>query len=353
VVGVRQAHERLGRAVPLEDRQTAGRRDGAVQGGGKRSRAGDGQPKAGELGGTTRHLQAVVHRRHAEEQRAAESSAGAEDLVDAEMRQEHGGGAGVQRPEQPDAEAMGVEHREGVHEAVRRRPAPGRTQRLGIGQQAGVGVGSALRLAGRARGEEDEGDIEGLRRVEPVTGHLRWEGGGAVPGGGAGLDDLHGGVDLLHAAPKGRIFGHAGCRPHLGDDVAKLGSRQRRVHRHEDEAGSEDGDDGDGGSERPSRAKENAVAGREAAGDELSGQPTARGLQLPAGHHAAALALDKGGRLRIGRPSPHPAGRQRAGGRRHRVRCRWRQRAPTGATTPLRAPCGGCPRSRRSAPARR
>src|SRR4029453_7828454 len=84
---------------------------------------------------------------------------GVEHGVDLEPGQDDRRRPGEQSAVQPDAQAVDVEERQGQQQAVGRRPAPCALDRRRRGQEVAVAQRNALRGAGRARREHQQGRV--------------------------------------------------------------------------------------------------------------------------------------------------------------------------------------------------
>ena len=152
VHGVRDEHAGLRHPVALEAHLAGARRDARVEIRRERRGARHEQAQPRERRRARVIGEAVQHGRDAEEQRGLFALHCVEHRVGIEARQQQRGRARLERAVQRDAEAVHVEERQRVHEAIVGCPAPREAQRFGRGVEVPVREQRSLRPPGRARG---------------------------------------------------------------------------------------------------------------------------------------------------------------------------------------------------------
>ena len=201
------------------------------------------------------------------------SSAASAAAVRIEAGQEDGRSPGQQGAVDADGQAVGVEDREAVDQAVLSRPPPRQRHRLRGRQQVPVPEHRTLRDAGGTRGEADQRGVVGVGgvdrtrvavgKVEVGSGHHDRPGGGpAHPLGLVGaVDDGGGGPDIT-------------------DDVAQLPLRVGGIGRHHHQSGPQRPDVGHQRRHRRRCRPHHPVPGHQAGGAEPPGGPTGGLLEL-------------------------------------------------------------------------
>ena len=169
----------------------------------------------------------MVHGGNAEEQRGVLGLRRLGHGVRFEAGEQNGRGAGQQGAVDAHAQSVGMEHGQGMDQAVVGLPAPGHPHRLGGGQQVPVPQDGSLRCTGRARRVADEGRVIRSRLVK---------------GTGVGIGQVDVGVDDLHRTSRGpshpvRLLGavddggnRAGVEHHVGELALGVGHVGRDHH---------------------------------------------------------------------------------------------------------------------------
>ena len=228
-----------------------------------------------------------------------------EHRVGIEARQQQRRRARLERAVQRHAEAVHVEERQRVHEAVVGRPAPGEAQRLGGGVQVAVREQRPLRPPGGARGVGEQRGRLGRDAVE--RGHRAVAPARARARARAARDRAPRAARRAPSSSTSAARGRASA-----EQLRELGGPVGGVRGQHDEAEPQAGDVGHRERERARRAHEHALARAQAR--RVRGAPPRAPTPPRAGPTRAAppALVGEGRPLRRRAPVGRPGGRQRA-----------------------------------------
>ena len=222
---------------------------------------------------------------------------------------EHDGGrARGQRAEQPGAQAVHVEEREGKDEAVLGLPLPGVAQRRDAGQERGMGVHRPLGLARGPRRVDDQGVVARA----PAPSRVRARRGTAARTPELGPRRTTGRTATEHVRPIAVADGERrrGVADHVvrsrASVAAGLSGTSDRAGRSTATSATTEGERGAGAPQDPV-ARPDAVAGQDRGQRAVRPSSAAR-VDDPCG----VPSVDEHGRVRVGRPLPGPHRGQRA-----------------------------------------